>query len=127
MLAALLFGGELDATFAATYYVDAVGGSDVNGGGTPGEAWRTLEKANAAPLAPGDRLLLKAGSTWTGRLHPQGSGTAAAPILLDRYGEGPKPVIHGGGLAGGAVFLENQQYWSIRNFEVTNQGSPEPR
>ena len=48
-------------------------------------------------------------------------------IVLDRYGEGPKPIIHGGGIAGGAVLLENQHYWSIRNLEVTNQGSPVPK
>lgn len=117
----------LSAAEAASFYVDSATGSDVSDGGTPATAWRSLEKVNAATFHPGDRLLLKSGSAWTGLLHPQGSGSAADRIVLDRYGDGPKPAIHGGGIAGGAVLLVNQQYWSIRNLEVSNQGSPAPK
>jgi hypothetical protein len=117
----------LSAAEAASFYVDSATGSDVSDGGTPATAWRSLEKVNAATFHPGDRLLLKSGSAWTGLLHPQGSGSAADRIVLDRYGDGPKPAIHGGGIAGGAVLLVNQQYWSIRNLEVSNQGSPVPK
>lgn len=112
---------------AAAYHVDARSGSDASDGLSPSAAWRSLEKVNATTFLPGDRLLLKSGSVWAGHLHPLGSGTAANRIVLDRYGEGPKPAIHGGGLAGGAVLLVNQQYWSIRNLEVSNQGSPAPK
>lgn len=112
---------------AATYHVDSIAGNDSNGGGSPSEAWRSLEKVNATIFQPGDKLLLKAGATWTGRLHPKGSGNAANWIVVDRYGEGPQPVIHGGGVAGGAVVLDNQQYWRIRNLEITNHGSKEPK
>ncbi len=112
---------------ANTYHVDASAGNDGNDGGSPDTAWRSLEKASVVVLQPGDRLLLKSGSVWTGQLHPQGSGRAANRIVLDRYGEGPKPVIHGGGIAGGTVLLVNQQYWSIRNLEVSNQGSTAPK
>ena len=112
---------------AATFYVDSAGGNDTNAGNSPAQAWRSLEKVNATTFRPGDRLLLKAGSSWTGRLHPLGSGDAAHGIVLDRYGEGPKPAIHGGGLAGGAVTLEDQQYWSLRNLEVSNRGSDAPK
>ncbi len=112
------------AMHATTYHVDSCAGSDASDGLSPSAAWRSLEKVNATPFQPGDRLLLKSGSAWTGQLHPQGSGSATDWIVLDRYGDGPKPVIHGGGIAGGAVLLVNQQYWSIRNLEVSNQGSP---
>jgi hypothetical protein len=122
-LAALLLA-PLGAIHAATYHVDSIAGNDTNRGETPAEAWRSLVKVNGFTFRPGDRLLLKAGSSWTGQLHPQGSGSSGKAIMLDRYGEGPKPVINGGGIAGGAVLLVNQQYWSIRNLEVTNQGSP---
>lgn len=30
-----------------------------------------------------------AGATWTGQLHPKGSGNATSWITLDRYGDGP--------------------------------------
>jgi hypothetical protein len=121
---AVLLLAPLATVHAATYHVDSVAGTDANDGRSPAAAWRSLSKVNATTFQPGDRLLLKSGSTWTGQLHPKGSGGTTDRIVLDCYGEGPKPIIHGGGIAGGAVLLENQQYWSIRNLEVTNQGSP---
>ncbi len=112
---------------AASYHLDATSGTDDGDGLNPGTAWRSLGKVNAFTFQPGDSLLLKAGSAWEGQLHPLGSGTAGHRITLDRYGEGPKPAIHGGGIQGGAVLLVNQQHWSIRNLEVTNQGSAVPK
>ena len=112
---------------AASYHLDAEGGTDDGDGLTPATAWRSLAKASAFTFQPGDRLLLKAGSSWTGQLHPLGSGSAEHRITLDRHGKGAKPVIHGGGIASGAVLLENQERWSIRNLKVTNQGSPAPK
>ncbi len=125
LLAFLL--ASLASLHAASYHLDAEGGSDDGDGLSPATAWRSVAKVNAFTFQPGDSLLLKAGSAWTGQLHPLGSGTAGHRIILDRYGEGPKPAIHGGGVAGGAVLLVNQQHWSIRNIEVTNQGSPAPK
>ena len=97
-------------THAATYHLDSASGNDSADGLTPATAWQSLAKANSVVYQPGDSLLLKSGSTWTGRLRPQGSGTLAERIVIDRYGNGPKPLIHGGGIAGGAVMLENQEY-----------------
>jgi hypothetical protein len=112
---------------AADFHVDSIGGNDASDGHSPATAWRTLEKVNATTFLAGDRLLLKAGASWLGRLQPLGSGIATNPVVLDRYGDGPKPVIRGGGVAGGAVVLENQQYWSICNLDVSNEGSPAPK
>lgn len=112
---------------AAAYHVDSIAGDDARHGCSPAAAWRTLEKVNATTFQPGDRVLLRAGAGWTGRLHPLGSGLPTNPIVLDRYGDGPKPVIRGGGVAGGAVVLEDQQYWGIRNLDVSNEGSPAPK
>jgi len=126
-LLGILLLAPLAALQAATYHVDSISGNDSNGGGSPAEAWRSLEKVNATTFQPGDKLLLKAGATWTGRLHPKGSGTATNWIVLDRYGEGTPPAIHGSSVAGGTVLLDNQQYWRIRNLEITNNGSKEPK
>jgi len=112
-----------------SYYVDAVRGDDGNAGVSAGAPWRTLEKVNATTFAPGDHILLRAGCRWSGQLWPKGSGEAGRPIVVDRYGEGPKPAIAGGGRAFEAVHLRNQQHWEIANLEVTNtcpQG-PAPR
>jgi hypothetical protein len=121
-LAALLL--PLPATVrAATYHADSVVGNDANDGRSAATAWRSLSKINATAFQPGDRLLLRCGSVWTGILHPRGSGSATKWITLESYGEGPKPIVHGGDSGGGAVLLENQQYWSLCNLEITNHGS----
>ena len=127
LLNAAVFALLPDECHAVIYYLDARSGNDAASGQSPALAWLSLGKVNAKTFQPGDQLLLKAGSTWTGCLHPMGSGTASAKISIDRYGSGAKPVIHGGGVAGGAVLLENQQYWSINNLDVTNNGSAEPK
>ena len=43
--------------------------------------------------------------------------------IRDRYGGEAKPVINGHGEAEDAVLLKNQEYWEIRNLEVTNTGT----
>lgn len=111
----------LQQASAATYYVDATGGSDSNPGTDPAGTWKTLEQINVTIFAPGDRILFHAGGRWIGKLHPKGSGTEGRSITIDRYGEGPLPVIDGAGSTGdGVVYLRNQQYWEISNLEITN-------
>src|SRR4051794_3159870 len=98
LCAAFLLSAIGSIANAATYHVDSRNGDDARDGLSSEHAWRTLAKINATTFAPGDRILLRAGSVWEGgALHPLGSGTAAAPIVLDREGEGPAPVIHGAG------------------------------
>ncbi|XID93959.1 discoidin domain-containing protein [Paenibacillaceae bacterium WGS1546] len=107
----------------ATYYV-APEGDDGNNGTSPSTPWKTLDKVNTVGnFNNGDRILFKRGGVWTGQLHPKGSGTAAAPNIIDAYGTGNLPVINGAGVSNGAVRLYNQQYWEINNLEVTNTGS----
>jgi autotransporter-associated beta strand protein len=125
--AACVLCAGIASTHAATYHLDSASGNDASDGLTPATAWQSLTKANSVVYQPGDSLLLKSGATWTGRLQPQGSGTLTNRIVIDRYGSGPKPLIHGGGIAGGTVTLQNSQYWTIRNLEVTNNGSSEPK
>lgn len=82
---------------AATYYVSISQGNDTwagtaavpAGGNGP---WKTLTRASAAYL-PGDRILLRRGDSWNEELHPLGNGTAAEPVVIGAYGEGPRPLI----------------------------------
>ena len=78
------------------YYLDSDHGDDDNPGTSAAEAWRTLDKASQAPLAPGDRLLLKRGGNWTGSLKLSRSGTSDLPIVIGAYGRGNLPRIHDG-------------------------------
>ena len=91
--ALLAFAGVANAA-PRTFYVDCTGGNDNSAGtGTGSLAWKTLVKANAATLAPGDSLLLKRSCSWTGPLNAKWSGTASSPITIDAYGTGNAPVI----------------------------------
>ena len=105
-----------------TYYVDSARGNDQRDGTTPENAWRTLDRANGVLFAAGDKLLLKAGSQFSGQLAPWGSGKGGAPIVIDQYGDGGKPRIDAGGRFPEALLLENQEYWEVNNLELTNQG-----
>jgi hypothetical protein len=100
-------------------YVDAVRGKDRNDGKSPERPWKTLDKVNAQTYGPGARILFRAGQAWKGQLHPKGSGSREAPIVVGRYGEGARPLIDGGG-SEAAILLENQSGWRLEHLEVTN-------
>jgi len=106
---------------ATTYYIDSDSGDDGNSGLSPAQPWKTLAKVNATTFAPGDRILFSAGGHWEGKLNPKGSGASGNAIVIDRYGDGPLPVIDGAGSTGDAVvYLYNQHHWEINNLEITN-------
>jgi hypothetical protein len=105
-----------------SYYIDSVHGNDQSDGTTPEKAWKTLDRVNATLFAPGDRILFRAGSRFSGQLAPAGSGKEGAPVFIDRYGDGGMPRIDAGGRFHEALLLENQEYWEVSNLELTNQG-----
>lgn len=104
------------------YYVDSATGNDTNSGLDSSSPWKSLSKVNAMTFLPGDRILFKAGSRYTGVLKPKGCGVEGGPIVIDMYGEGDKPRIDGGGIYA-TVLLENTEYWEINNLEITNTTS----
>lgn len=107
-----------------TYYVDAVNGNDEADGKTEETAWKSFDRVNAKTFLPGDKILLKADCVWNQTLKPKGSGRDGAPITIDMYGDGARPIINGNGTSGptitGAVTIYNEEYWEIYNLEVTN-------
>ena len=107
------------ATTGITYYI-STGGSDSNSGTSSSSPWRSLAKVNATTFQPGDRILFQTGGTWTGQLWPKGSGTSGSPITVGDYGSGAKPSIAGAGTVPEAVKLWNQQYWTIKELDVSN-------
>ncbi|MBB6112126.1 Right handed beta helix region [Mucilaginibacter lappiensis] len=104
-----------------TYYVDPAG-NDSNDGQSTATAWQSISKVNAQTFLPGDQILFKAGGSWSGNIVFLGSGTSDAPIVVDLYGTGNKPIINGGGLVNGSItlLLNNQSFWEINNLEITN-------
>ena len=108
---------------AGTYFVDATAGSDSNNGTSSTSAWQTLTKVNATTFQAGNTICFKAGGTWTGTLAPKGSGSSAAPIVVDQFGTGAKPKIAAGASDLQPLLLQNVQYWEVNNLELTNTKS----
>jgi hypothetical protein len=67
--------------------------------------------------------LFKSGATWKGQLAPKSSGAEGAPIIIDRYGNGPKPKVDGEGQVEDVIRLYNVQQIEMRNLEVMNHGT----
>lgn len=108
-----------------TYYADSLRGSDTNDGKSAAHPWHTLDRINAGVFAPGDTLLLRAGSHWTGSLAPGGSGAARKPITVKAYGAGPKPSLDAAGRYLATVSLHNGEYWDIGGLDIANR-APAP-
>src|ERR1039457_3036545 len=106
------------AATCTTYYV-STSGSNSNSGCSSSAPWATLAKVNATTFAAGNQILFARGGSWTGELHPLGSGSSGNPVVISSYGSGSAPIIAGGGAAA-AVYLDNQQHWTIENLEITN-------
>jgi hypothetical protein len=113
-------GGQPAAAATGTYYVDSVNGDNDHSGLSPDQAWRTLDKANSAPLDRGDRLLLARGSHFTDRLVIDTGGTPDAPILISAYGAtGNTPVIESTATDGPCVTLD-ASYLTMTYLDIHN-------
>ena len=122
------FGIGTRRAFAATtggraFYLDGEAGNDSAPGNSQQQAWRSINKVNSVTFQPGDRIYFKRGSSFPGQLHPQGSGSASQPIVVDSYGSGDLPHIHAYGKAQCSVYLHNVEYWTLRNLQVSNKGT----
>lgn len=105
---------------ASQYYIDC--SQTEAGDGSLEAPWNSLSLASAQTFAPGDVLALKAGTTCTGTLSPQGVGTASQVITITVYGSGDNPIINAAGATAG-ITLTNQDYWLISSLTVTNPAS----
>ncbi|MEV6524468.1 RICIN domain-containing protein [Longispora sp. NPDC051575] len=121
-LAATAVSTQPASAAGTAYHLDCAAGNDANTGTSPGAAWRTLGKVNGRTFGAGDQLLILRGTTCTGALTPKGSGSTGSPVTVDAYGTGARPVIAGAGVEA-AVRLYNQQWWEVRNLEITNKGA----
>ncbi|MFF4343714.1 hypothetical protein ACFY00_27740 [Kitasatospora sp. NPDC001540] len=123
-LAVLPLAPALPATAAraatgTAYHLDC--SATVDGTGTQAAPFNTLADVNALALQPGDSLLLARGTTCLGSLTPHGSGTAAAPILIDAYGSGALPAVNANG-ADQAVLLAGESHVQLRNLSLSAPG-----
>ena len=112
ILAAVVICAVAVSCWAATYYVDATGGSDGNDGLSQATAWKTVAKVNGSTFSPGDQILFRRGGVWNESLVPPSSGTSGNPIIFDAYGTGEAPTLTGyAGLAAANWTLDSGNIW----------------
>jgi hypothetical protein len=89
-LGVILFYLSSSICLASTFYIDPSAAS--NGTGTqasPYNTWAGLK------FQPGNTYLQKAGTTYNAELSiVEQIASSGAPIVLDSYGTGAKPIIH---------------------------------
>ncbi len=107
---------------AANYHVDSRNGDDSRDGLAPERAWKTLDRVNSAIFPPGDRVLFRTGSVWSGQLRIAAQGGPGRPVVFRSYGGGPRPRIETAGVFEDALLLRNAQQVEVRDFELTNLG-----
>ncbi|MBR7132264.1 MAG: hypothetical protein IKD04_01885 [Clostridia bacterium] len=103
---------------AKTVYVDSEKGKDTNSGTSKDKPLKTLYAASQKTYAPGSKILLKSGCSFSGSLSIKGSGNALKPITVTSYGSGAKPVINS---RGGAAITAIGEYITITGLKITNK------
>lgn len=104
--------------YSHSIYVDPKNGNDRNKGTSEKEALKSLYAASQKTYAPGDKILLKSGESFSGSLTIIGSGLAKKPIMVTTYG-GEKPACFNG--RGGTVVTYYGEYITFDNLEFTNR------
>ena len=102
---------------ADDFYVSATG-NDAQAGTSEALAWRTLTRANAQTLQPGDTLNFEGGATFSGTLEPKQCGAPGQPVTLQSYGTGRATLK----AAGVAVSLPDCAYVTVRNLTLIGSG-----
>lgn len=103
-----------------TYYINSNIGDDSNVGTSKEEPWKSFLNLDNLQLNEGDKVLLRAGNTWTEPLHIHGSGSANKIININRYGIGDDPKIILDGKSHAAIQLLDVSNCRIRNLELSN-------
>lgn len=107
-----------------TYYLDAEGGNDSSDGKSQGTAWKSLSKVSNLKLLPGDKVLLKRGSTFNEVfLINESSGSKKQQITISTYGSGDKPKIVAPSNSKHAMQVRNCEYITIENLDIKNHGT----
>ena len=79
---AVLLLAPLARIHAATYHVDSVAGNDSNSGGSPCQAWRSLDKSQRHRVSARRQAVAEGGLDLDRTIASKGSGTAAKPIVV---------------------------------------------
>lgn len=102
------------------YYI-AANGIAGQSGTSPLAPW-PMTKPLGFTFAPGDHILLNRADKFIGTFgFTSLNGTLANPIVIDFYGNGPNPILDGGGSAvAGVLSFSNCHFVTINNIVVQN-------
>jgi hypothetical protein len=105
----------------ATYYLRS-DGDDSQDGRSSDKAWRTLARASAAVLHPGDGLLLRGGDQFDGTLliSADDAGDAAHPVVIASSTRTPAKLTNS---SGSAIYVQNTGGVRISNLIVIGQSA----
>lgn len=117
------FKAELDQMLeeARTTYYISPNGNDSNGGNSPDDAWRSIEKLNTFEFAPGSKILFEGGQSFPGNLALGSSdgNDPVNPILISSYGTGKAKILAGNGMG---IYVYNTAGINIDNLIVEGSG-----
>src|SRR5258706_756112 len=115
-------GQGAQASTGLTYYISATG-DDAADGTSPDSAWQSLNRATAAQLPPGTRVLLEGGAQFTGplALTAEDAGDPGNPLRVGSYGQGPATIA---APAGTGVISYDTAGIQITNLTVIGQAAP---
>ena len=107
---------------ATTFYVSGSNGDDANNGTSAEAPLQSIQALNDMEFAPGDSILFHAGESWQGMFWLHGSGTPEFPIVVGKYGEGPRPILDGNGYQA-SLLIYNDECIAVQDLEFTNDAS----
>ncbi|WP_425862285.1 hypothetical protein [Arthrobacter sp. TWP1-1] len=104
------------------HYVDC--SATIAGDGSAEQPFNALTQIAGLQLLPGEQLLFKRGTSCTGTLKFQGSGTAAEPIVVGDFGDAPERATIDAKGAYTVVHLFNQEHIVLKDLAITNAENP---
>jgi hypothetical protein len=107
---------------ATTFYVSGFNGDDANNGMSAEAPLQSIQALNDMEFVPGDSILFHAGESWQGMFWLHGSGTPEFPIVVGKYGEGPRPILDGNGYQA-SLLIYNDECIAVQDLEFTNDAS----
>ena len=121
LLCVIIFTLIFSNCYPTTYYLSNQG-SDSNSGKSLLLPWKTLSKLNNTMVSflPGDSVLLRRGDIFYEKLLVTKSGIAGKPFFIGAYGNGNKPIIHGGKLLNNWTSAGNN-IWQANCLECTSE------
>ena len=106
---------------ARDYHFDA--SASAEGNGSNSSPFKSLDAIQDLELQPGDNILLKRGSSFTGPLVLKQSGGLGSPITIQAYGDDvkEKPTVSAGDELN-AILLHGTSHVVVQDIAITNPG-----